>query len=236
MEAGDHPLWAFVDHTCLYEELSETNNVYTKTIAVQPPRLPDLAVTSFTADPNPPAVAEGVAYTVVIQNQGAVATSRYNWAGLYLDRDPAACGDSPDLGANIPLLGPGASYTVTWPARVPPAFETEGAHTARVLVDYWCAVEEDRSRTTMGPRSLRCACGEEAGPDHRRHHCGPGRAPCGPVDHLHRDGQNTGNKPTASTAGLALFVDPTAVPDLCNDPDWSDVKPDPGGPGDPGIG
>jgi len=157
MTSGSYPLYAFADDTCLEEELNETNNIYTKTLQIGPPLLPDLVVDSVTLDPAEPAARQPVVYTVSIRNAGTAEAHSYTWAGLYIDRTPAGCGGDIDIGdrvAQVPPLAVGASYEFTLTA----PFDTEGSHTFSVFADYGCVVEEsDKANNLYGPISVTVA-------------------------------------------------------------------------------
>ncbi|HSN77555.1 MAG TPA: CARDB domain-containing protein, partial [Anaerolineae bacterium] len=154
MAPGEHLLWAFVDHTCALTETLESNNVFTQTLQIAPPRRPDLVVTSFSAEPSEPAARDLVTYTLVIENQGEKNNTSITWAGIYIDREPS-CGDIGDRVVDTAPLAIGESTTV----KLKTPFATAGAHQVWAMTNYGCpstggAAESDYTNNTAGPLSF----------------------------------------------------------------------------------
>ncbi len=114
---GTYAVVAFVDYEGVVPELDETNNVYTWTIDVVPPPLPDLAVldVDVTATPNTVFIGETVSFSATIRNLGNASADAL--AALFVD---ANGNGFPDLGEAFDAppvsLAPGAneSFVRSW--------------------------------------------------------------------------------------------------------------------------
>ena len=130
--AGQPTVKATVDDVNRMVEVNETNNSYSRRIAVGPQ--PDLVVTSVNASPASPVAGSQVRFTAVIKNQGTTATPagvihgvvfRINGKGVTFSDTSTT---SLAAGASRTLTANGGSSGGLWTA-------TSGTHTLLAYVD-----------------------------------------------------------------------------------------------------
>ncbi len=154
---GDYTLHLMADYRCDEEELVETNNVFTKTITIGPPLLPDLVIAAVTTEPAT-GIAEGdwVTVTAVVSNTGYIASEEVSLA-VYTGLSAPGCGAGNwDNVMTVAPIEAGAAATIVVPGIV---FDDQGTQHLYSFIDYNCYGDEldhtnnidDRTFTILPP-------------------------------------------------------------------------------------
>ena len=154
---GDYTLHLMADYRCDEEELVETNNVFTKTITIGPPMLPDLVIAAVTTEPAT-GIAEGdwVTVTAVVSNTGYIASEEVSLA-VYTGLNAPGCGAGNwDNVMTVAPIEAGAAATIVVPGIV---FDDQGTQHLYSFIDYNCYGDEldhtnnidDRTFTILPP-------------------------------------------------------------------------------------
>ncbi len=225
---GQYQFYALADDRCAVTEYREDNNRFGPlALSIAGPPMPDLSITLVNYTPLQPQAGQPVTYTVQIRNSGTGALNNPAASvGLYIDRSPVGCADTPDHLVALPVIAVGGTETVQIVDST--GFASGGDHQVYLVADRACIVgETDETNNRYGPMQLTASSPSLPDLQITSLTALPSNPALGDTVRYIVRVKNAGTEPMpeGSDVRLGLYLDST--PAACSDPQPSQWLPAP---------